>query len=420
MRDEKYNPFNELCLTIDKAATACGLKKEDCEFLKHPERELKVALSLRRDDGTVSYYDGYRVQHSSLCGPCKGGIRYHRDVNADEVKALAGWMTFKCAVVNIPYGGGKGGVAVDPAKLSSGELERLTRAYAAAISPIIGAQRDIPAPDVGTNAQIMNWFMDTCSVLAGGDFVPGTVTGKDIILGGSLGRKEATGRGVRTVVGEIFKRYGINPKEAVVNIQGTGNVGGVSAALIAAELGSTVTAMSDVTGGVYRKQGLDVKEILSFVNGGGLLKDYSREGVQHITNEELLTSECDVLIPAALENQITAANAKDVKARFIVEAANGPTTVEADAILNGRGIKIFPDILANAGGVVVSYFEWVQNNMNYYWSKEEVNGKMREIMVRAFLNVVHAAEKYSVDMRTAAYIVALDRLVKARKARGFF
>ena len=420
MRNEKYNPFNELCLTIDKAAKACGLGKEDYEFLKHPERELKVALSLRRDDGTVSYYDGYRVQHSSLCGPCKGGIRYHPGVNIDEVKALAGWMTFKCAVVNIPYGGGKGGVAVDPSELSEAELERLTRAYAAAISPVIGPQRDIPAPDVGTNAQIMNWFMDTCSTLAGGSFVPGAVTGKDVILGGSLGRKEATGRGVRTVVGEIFKRYGIKPKEAVVAIQGTGNVGGVSAALIAAELGSTVSAMSDVSGGVYREKGLDVKEILSFVNGGGLLKDYSREGVQHVTNDELLTSECDVLIPAALENQITAANARDVKARFVVEAANGPTTVEADVILGERGIKVFPDILANAGGVVVSYFEWVQNNMNYYWSKEEVNGKMRDIMVRAFADVVHAADKYSSDLRTAAYIVALARLVKARKARGFF
>ena len=256
--------------------------------------------------------------------------------------------------------------------------------------------------------------------MSGGNFVPGAVTGKDVILGGSLGRKEATGRGVRTIVGEIFKRYGIKPKEAVVAIQGTGNVGGVSAALIAAELGSTVSAMSDVSGGVYREKGLDVKEILSFVNGGGLLKDYSREGVKHIGNDELLTSVCDVLIPAALENQITAANARDVKARFVVEAANGPTTVEADAILAERGIKVFPDILVNAGGVVVSYFEWVQNNMNYYWSKEEVNGKMRDIMVRAFADVVHAAEKYSSDLRTAAYIVALARLVKARKARGFF
>ena len=420
MHDERYNPFNELCTAIDKAAAVCGLSREDYEILKHPERELKVALSLRRDDGSVSYYDGYRVQHSSLRGPCKGGIRYHQDVNINEVKALAGWMTFKCAVADIPYGGGKGGVAVDPGTLSRGELERLTRAYAAAIYPIIGSKRDIPAPDVGTNAQIMNWFMDTCSVLSGGDFVPATVTGKDIILGGSLGRKEATGRGVRTIVGEICKKYDLRPKDAVIAIQGTGNVGGVSAALIASELGATVSAMSDVSGAVYREKGLDVKEILAFVNGGGLLKDYSRAGVTHITNDELLTSQCDILIPAALENQITAKNARDVKAKFVVEAANGPTSLEADAILAERGIKVFPDILCNAGGVVVSYFEWVQNNMNYYWSKEEVNGKMRDIMVNAFSGVVHAADKYSTDMRTAAYIVALDRLVKARKARGFF
>ena len=386
-------------------------------MLKHPERELKVALPIVRDNGKLEVFEGYRVQHSSLRGPCKGGIRFHQDVNVDEVKALAAWMTFKCAIVNIPYGGGKGGVKVDPHTLSKSELEKLTRRYTAAILPLIGPQQDIPAPDVGTNAQTMDWLMDTYSMMRG-YAVPGVATGKDIEVGGSLGRTEATGRGIMTVTRLVAEKHGI--KKARVAVQGAGNVGSISAKLIAENLGFDIVAISDVSGGIYNADGLDMDSVGAFLARKGLLKDYSAQGVKHITNEELLLCECDILIPAALENQITAGIAEKLKASIIIEAANGPTSVEADAVLASRNIDVYPDILSNAGGVVVSYFEWAQNLQSLYWEEADVNRMLDKVMVRAFGDVEKTAEEYGVTLRLAAYITALKRLTRAAKLRGIF
>ena len=412
-----YNPFLNFCKVLDEAAAVAGIPKEDYEVLKHPERELKVALPVVKDDGTLEVFEGYRVHHSSLRGPCKGGIRYHQDVNIDEVKALAAWMTFKCAIVNIPYGGGKGGVKVDPHTLSKSELEKLTRRYAAAILPLIGPQKDIPAPDVGTNAQTMDWLMDTYSMMAG-HAVPGVVTGKDIEVGGSLGRTEATGRGIMIITRLVAEKYGLG--RAKVAIQGAGNVGSISARLIYEDLGFDIIAISDVSGGIYKADGLDVKDVSEYLKSKRLLKDYSAPGARHITNEELLLVDCDILIPAALENQITAPVAEKLGAKIIVEAANGPTSVEADEILKSRGIEVYPDILANAGGVVVSYFEWAQNLQSLYWEEDDVNRMLDKVIVRAFGDVVKCAGEYNVTLRLAAYITALKRLTGAAKLRGIF
>lgn len=413
----KYNPFLNFCKVLDEAALTAKIAPEDYEVLKHPERELKVALPIVRDNGKLEVFEGYRVQHSSLRGPCKGGIRFHQDVNVDEVKALAAWMTFKCAIVNIPYGGGKGGVKVDPHTLSKSELEKLTRRYTAAILPLIGPQQDIPAPDVGTNAQTMDWLMDTYSMMRG-YAVPGVATGKDIEVGGSLGRTEATGRGIMTVTRLVAEKHGI--KKARVAVQGAGNVGSISAKLIAENLGFDIVAISDVSGGIYNADGLDMDSVGAFLAKKGLLKDYSAQGVKHITNEELLMCECDILIPAALENQITAGIAEKLKASIIIEAANGPTSVEADAVLASRNIDVYPDILSNAGGVVVSYFEWAQNLQSLYWEEADVNRMLDKVMVRAFGDVEKTAEEYGVTLRLAAYITALKRLTRAAKLRGIF
>ena len=413
----KYNPFLNFCKVLDEAALTAKIAPEDYEVLKHPERELKVALPIVRDNGKLEVFEGYRVQHSSLRGPCKGGIRFHQDVNVDEVKALAAWMTFKCAIVNIPYGGGKGGVKVDPHTLSKSELEKLTRRYTAAILPLIGPQQDIPAPDVGTNAQTMDWLMDTYSMMRG-YAVPGVATGKDIEVGGSLGRTEATGRGIMTVTRLVAEKHGI--KKARVAVQGAGNVGSISAKLIAKNLGFDIVAISDVSGGIYNADGLDMDSVGAFLARKGLLKDYSAQGVKHITNEELLMCECDILIPAALENQITAGIAEKLKASIIIEAANGPTSVEADAVLASRNIDVYPDILSNAGGVVVSYFEWAQNLQSLYWEEADVNRMLDKVMVRAFGDVEKTAEEYGVTLRLAAYITALKRLTRAAKLRGIF
>ena len=413
----KYNPFLNFCKVLDEAALTAKIAPEDYEVLKHPERELKVALPIVRDNGKLEVFEGYRVQHSSLRGPCKGGIRFHQDVNVDEVKALAAWMTFKCAIVNIPYGGGKGGVKVDPHTLSKSELEKLTRRYAAAILPLIGPQQDIPAPDVGTNAQTMDWLMDTYSMMRG-YAVPGVATGKDIEVGGSLGRTEATGRGIMTVTRLVAEKHGI--KKARVAVQGAGNVGSISAKLIAKNLSFDIVAISDVSGGIYNADGLDMDSVGAFLARKGLLKDYSAQGVKHITNEELLMCECDILIPAALENQITAGIAEKLKASIIIEAANGPTSVEADAVLASRNIDVYPDILSNAGGVVVSYFEWAQNLQSLYWEEADVNRMLDKVMVRAFGDVEKTAEEYGVTLRLAAYITALKRLTRAAKLRGIF
>ena len=418
--NKAYNPYDNMLEVLEKAAHMIGLQEKDYVAVKYPERELKVSIPVEMDDGSIKVFEGYRVQHSSSRGPCKGGIRYHQDVNVDEVKALAAWMSFKCAVVNIPYGGGKGAVKVNPRELSKNELKNLTRRYTAMILPLIGPEKDIPAPDVGTNDEIMGWIMDTYSMFKGYT-VPGVVTGKPVDVGGSLGRREATGRGVMFMTREILHRLGMPMIGAKVAVQGMGNVGGTAASLLYNE-GCKVVAVSDVSGGVYCKTGLNVKELLEYLrhNNGKMLADYEAAGVSHIANDELLTVECDVLVPAALENQITEKNASAIKASVIVEGANGPTTVEADKILERNGKTIVPDILANAGGVVVSYFEWVQNIQSLMWDEEEVNRALEKIMIRAFNEVWDKKKEKDTTLRMGAYMVALDRIVKAKKIRGVF
>jgi glutamate dehydrogenase (NAD(P)+) len=405
---------------LDKAAGMLGLDSTDYIAIRYPERELKVSIPVEMDDGSIRVFEGYRVQHSTSRGPCKGGIRYHQDVDIDEVKALAAWMSLKCAVVNIPYGGAKGAVKVDPSKLSKSELKRLTRRYTAMILPVIGPERDIPAPDVNTNAEIMGWIMDTYSMFQGYT-APGVVTGKPVEVGGSLGRREATGRGVMLVTREIQHRLGQPVLGTRVAVQGMGNVGGTAARLLYAE-GCRVVAVSDVSGGICRSGGLDIPAVLAYLEDGPgrFLKDYEAEDVGHITNEELLAVDCDVLIPAALENQITKDIAGKMKARVVVEGANGPTTVEADAVLESRGVCVVPDVLANAGGVVVSYFEWVQNIQSLTWDEDEVNRTLEKIMIRAFNEVWNETSRSNTTLRMGAYKVAVDRIVKAKKMRGVF
>jgi glutamate dehydrogenase (NAD(P)+) len=415
-----YNPYENMLEVLEKAANMLGLEEKEYITVKYPERELKVSIPVKMDDGSIRVFEGYRVQHSSSRGPCKGGIRYHQNVDNDEVKALAAWMSFKCAVVNIPYGGGKGAVKVNPKELSKNELENLTRRYTAMILPLIGPERDIPAPDVGTNSEIMGWIMDTYSLFQGYT-VSGVVTGKPIEVGGSLGRTKATGRGVMLITKETLHRLGYPVIGTKIAVQGMGNVGGVAAELLYDE-GCKIIAVSDVSDGLFNEKGLDVKAIGKYLSAdpNHLLKDYNKEGVKHITNEELLTCDAQVLIPAALENQINERIANEIKANIIVEAANGPTTVEGDKILEARGIKVIPDILANAGGVVVSYFEWVQNIQSLTWDEEEVNRTLEKIMIRAFNEVWERAGKNDTTMRIGAYMVAVDRIVKAKKIRGIF
>lgn len=417
---KEYNPYENMLEVLDKAAGMLGLIKNDYIIIKYPERELKVSIPVEMDDGTIRVFDGYRVQHSSSRGPCKGGIRYHQDVDIDEVKALAAWMSFKCAVVNIPFGGGKGAVKVNPQELSRNELKHLTRRYTAMILPLIGPERDIPAPDVGTNAEVMGWIMDTYSMFKGYT-VPGVVTGKPIEIGGSLGRREATGRGVMLTARELLHRLGIPVMGTTVAIQGMGNVGGTAAKLLHNE-GCRILAVSDVSGGLYCKSGLNVDNLLGYLalDQNNVLKDYDAPGVMHITNDEVLTTQVDLLIPAALENQITEEIAPDVKARFIVEGANGPTTVEADAILERKGVKVLPDILANAGGVIASYFEWVQNIQSVMWDEDEVNRALEKIIIKAFNEVWDKAKENNTTLRMGAYMVAIDRIVKAKKIRAVF
>ena len=415
----QYNPYDNVIKTITNAAQVLGLDENDYIAILYPERELKVSFPVKMDDGTLRVFEGYRIQHSSLRGPCKGGVRFHQDVNSDEVKALAAWMSFKCAVVGIPYGGGKGGVKVDTTKLSKDEIERITRRYTSMILPFIGPEKDIPAPDVNTNAEVMGWMMDTYSMMQG-YAVPGVVTGKPIEIGGSLGRGEATGRGVMISTREILKKLNIPFSKATVAIQGMGNVGGVSAKLIS-EQGAVVVAVSDVSGGIYNPEGLDVSDIRKYLSvRGNLLKDYTAPDIKQITNEELLRLPVDVLIPAAMENQLNAGNAGYIQAKVIVEGANGPTTVEADDILKSRGITLVPDILANAGGVVVSYFEWTQNIQALFWGEDEVNERLNRIMVNAIDEVFSLHKEKDITMRTSAYCLALQKIVTAEKLRGIF
>ena len=415
---DKYNPYTNFLSVLDRAAKAVGLKEDDYILLRYPERELKVSVPVRMDDGSVRVFEGYRVQHSTSRGPAKGGIRFHPDVSIDEVKALAAWMSLKCAVVNIPYGGAKGGVCVDPSTLSAAERERLTRRYTAMILPIIGPEKDIPAPDVGTNAQVMDWIMDTYSMM-NGYTIHGVVTGKDPEVGGSVGRTEATGRGVMIVTLEVLRQTGQDPKKVTVAVQGMGNVG-CTAAVLLHEKGCRIVAVSDVSGGLRCESGLDIPAIAAYVKKGGLLKDYDAPDVHHISNDELLTGACDILIPAALENQITASVAERLQAKLIIEAANGPTAADADAVLERRGIPVYPDILVNAGGVVVSYFEWVQNLQELTWEITDVNEMLEKVMKRAFDEVTAKAAAFGINYRLAAYAVAVDRICTAKKKRGIF
>jgi glutamate dehydrogenase (NAD(P)+) len=414
-----YNPYDNMLQVLETAAQKLGLTRNEYEAIKYPERELKVSIPVRMDNGDIRVFEGYRVQHSSSRGPCKGGIRYHEEVDIDEVKALAAWMTFKCAVVNLPYGGAKGAVKVDPSKLSKGELERLTRRFTTSILPIIGPEKDIPAPDVNTNAEIMGWIMDTYSML-NGYAVPGVVTGKSIEIGGSLGRAEATGRGVSIVTGELLKYLNMSKTGTRIAVQGMGNVGGVTAKLLY-ELDYKIVGISDVSGGCYKPDGLDIPDIQDYMAvHNKSLEGYSADGIKKISNRELLTCDCDVLIPCALQNQITEDVADSIRAKLIVEGANGPTTVEADAILNKKGVILLPDILANAGGVVVSYFEWVQNIQELTWEESQINDTLKKIMIRSFGQVLDIVKEYRVSFRIAAYMLAISKLAKAKKIRGVF
>ena len=414
-----YNPYVAVMAQLDRAAGIIGLEDSYRAILAQPERELIVSIPIVMDDGRVEVFTGYRVQHNSARGPCKGGIRYHPGVNLDDVKALAALMTWKCAVVDIPYGGAKGGVKCDPTKLSLQELRCITRRYTAMIMPILGPQRDIPAPDVNTNAEVMGWIMDTYSMFQGYT-VPGVVTGKPLAIGGSLGRREATGRGVKEIVERLAKDHGLEPSATTVAVQGFGNVGS-SAAFLLAEAGFRVVAVSDISGGLYSAKGLALEPIVAFVaEGGRLLRDFQVPGVEHLSNEDLLCLPVEFLVPAALENQISAENASSLRARFVVEGANGPVTPEADRILNERGIQIMPDILANAGGVVVSYFEWVQNLQALLWDEEEVNRMLRKIMIRAYEAVIQRAKADRLTWRESAYAIALDKVRTAIKVRGIW
>ncbi|MBC3900395.1 Glu/Leu/Phe/Val family dehydrogenase [Acetobacterium malicum] len=416
---EFYDPYLNVVDVMTEAMEIGGMNQYMFDIIKNPQRETKVYLPVEMDDGTVQVFEGYRVQHSNIRGPFKGGIRFHQDCNLNEVKALATWMSLKCAVVNIPYGGAKGGVRVDPNNLSQRELRKLTRRYAFAIEPLIGADTDIPAPDVNTNSQTMAWILDTYSMLKGKP-CPGVVTGKPLELGGSKGRNSATGRGVAISTKLILERDGKKLEDVTVAISGMGNVGG-NAARILGHRGSKIVALSDVSGGIYCENGLDADEISEFLEiKGKQLKDYQKEGVSHISHEEVLTCKCDVLIPAALENQINAENAEKLQCSYIIEGANGPTSVEADALLEERGIILVPDIFANSGGVIVSYFEWVQNIQILTWNRDQVNKTLEKIMSAAFIEILEESQQSQCSLRMAAYIIALKRLIYAEEIKGIF
>jgi glutamate dehydrogenase (NAD(P)+) len=401
---------------FDLAAEMLNLDPGLRAVMREARRELTVHFPVHMDDGSVQVFTGYRVQHNLSRGPAKGGIRYHQDVTIDEVKALAMWMTWKCAVVGIPYGGGKGGVIVDPKKLSKKELEGLSRRFFTEITVLIGPERDIPAPDVNTTPQVMSWFMDTYSMHVGYT-VPGVVTGKPISLGGSEGRNEATARGCVFTIVEAAAHLGMDLKQAKVAVQGFGNAGNIAATLMVQE-GSTVVAVSDSQGGIRNMAGLDIARVLQWKAEHGTVVGFP--GSETITNAEVLETECDVLIPAALENQITARNAGNIKAKIVAEAANGPTTPDADAILYDNGVFLIPDILCNAGGVTVSYFEWVQDLNRDHWTETEVNAKLKTIMVKAFREVLAQSEKNNVNMRTGAYLNAVQRVADATALRGLY
>ncbi|HEU0251490.1 MAG TPA: Glu/Leu/Phe/Val dehydrogenase, partial [Pyrinomonadaceae bacterium] len=403
---KEENPFESMMSRFDRAAQLLDLDPDLYNVLRVPNRELKVYIPTRMDSGRIQVFEGYRVQHNFARGPAKGGIRYAPDVSLDEVRALAAWMTWKCAVVNVPFGGAKGGIICDPRIMSTGELERMTRRYAAELLDFIGPEKDVPAPDMNTNEQTMAWIMDTYSMHAR-HTVTAVVTGKPIDLGGSSGRREATGRGILFVVNEAIKRFKMTPAETRVVVQGSGNVGGIGARLLY-DSGYKVVAISDIHGGIYNAKGINIPEALDYLRTTRSFEGY--EGVEFVNNQELLELECDVLVPAATENQITSQNADRIKCKVLAEGANGPTTAAADEILHKKGIFVIPDILANAGGVTVSYFEWVQDRMGYFWREDVVNERLQDKMVASFNDLCRYADAHAVDTRTAAYMLAIDRV----------
>ncbi len=409
--------FAAVLARLDKAAKLVNLSPEVAAVLRKAEKQIIVGVPVKMDDGSVQVFDGYRVVHSTAIGPSKGGIRYAMDVDLDEVQALAAWMTFKCAIANIPYGGAKGGIMCDPRKMSAGELERLTKAYTVAMADVFGVDKDIPAPDMGTGKREMAWIVDAFSKVKR-HYEPGVVTGKPLTLGGSEGREAATGRGVMVAALEAMKVTGVNRKTATAAIQGFGNVGSHAARLMH-NAKIKIVAISDHTAAFHSPKGIDVIAALKYAaDNGGVLKGF--KGGKEISNEELLTLNVDVLAPCAIQNVITAKNANDINAKIIVEGANGPTSAEADDILAAKGIVVVPDILANGGGVTVSYYEWVQNRYGHYWTEAEVAKKQDDSMIRAFENVWYNAKQYKTTMRIGAYITALKRLEKAVKYKGFF
>ncbi|HEU4936396.1 MAG TPA: Glu/Leu/Phe/Val dehydrogenase [Vicinamibacterales bacterium] len=408
--------FNAMLQEFDGAARLLGLDPGIWKILTQPKRQITVSLPVQMDNGEIEVFTGYRVQYNITLGPAKGGIRYHPDVTLDEVTALAAWMTWKCAVAHVPFGGGKGGVICDPTRMSRRELEALTRRYVAEIIDAIGPEKDVPAPDVNTNDQIMAWVMDTYSMHVGHTSTA-VVTGKPIEMGGSLGRREATGRGVMIVTREAAKHLGFDIKGARVAVQGFGNVGSVSADLLS-KIGAKIVAVTDWKGGVYNGNGLDVAKMLDYAKQHKTIDGFA--GGEPIENEQLFALEVEVLVPAALENQITMDNAPTIGAKVVAEGANGPTTPEAHKHLHERGIFVIPDILANAGGVTTSYFEWVQDRHGYFWEEDEVNKRLEAKMVEAFDDVLKTSMKYKTDMRTAAYIVAINRVATVTKMRGMY
>jgi glutamate dehydrogenase (NAD(P)+) len=413
---KEENPFESMMQRFDEAATRLNLDPNIYKILRWPNREITIYIPVMMDDGNYQVFTAYRVQHNFARGPAKGGVRYSPDVSLDEVRALAAWMTWKCAVVNIPFGGAKGGIICEPRDMSPTELERLTRRYTAELLDFIGPERDVPAPDMNTNEQTMAWMMDTFSMHAR-HTVTASVTGKPIEIGGSRGRREATGRGLLFVCNEACKKFGFNINDTRVVVQGAGNVGGTAALLMHRE-GYKVIALADITGSLYNAKGLDIPRVLDHLRENKTVEGYAE--ADHIGTAEMLELECEVLMPAATENQITSHNADRIRCKILAEGANGPTTADADEIVSGKKIFVIPDILANAGGVTVSYFEWVQDRMGFFWNEETVNTRLHEVMVSSFNDVVAFSDKYQVNTRLAAYMLAIDRVAYDTRLRGIY
>ena len=413
---KEENPFESMMQRFDEAATLLNLDPNIYKILRWPNREITIYIPVMMDDANYQVFTAYRVQHNFARGPAKGGVRYSPDVSLDEVRALAAWMTWKCAVVNIPFGGAKGGIICDPRDMSPTELERLTRRYTAELLDFIGPEKDVPAPDMNTNEQTMAWMMDTFSMHAR-HTVTASVTGKPIEIGGSRGRKEATGRGLLFVCNEACKKFGFNIDETRVVIQGAGNVGGTAALLMHAA-GYKIIALADITGALYNPNGLDIPGVLRYLRENKTVEGYTE--AEHIGTAEMLELECEILMPAATENQITTHNADRIRCKILAEGANGPTTADADEIVSAKSIFVIPDILANAGGVTVSYFEWVQDRMGFFWNEETVNTRLLEVMVSSFNDVVGFANKYRVNTRLAAYMLAIDRVAYDTRLRGIY